>query len=126
MPPEIRRNARIIYETWQQALEQYTDREPTRMAPELKSDTKPLIKNSLAHAVCNWIERNPQTWAEDWATILRKIATGDRFLHKGCLNLKAPNLHWLFGHTKNNDLGINRILDGGQDLYRSQIYWDEE
>jgi hypothetical protein len=125
VPLEIRRKSRIIYETWQQALEQHTDREGTRMAPELKSDTKPLIKNSLAHAICNWIEQNPDTWVNDWATILHKISEGDKFLHKGYGNLRAPNLAWLFGHTKNSDLGINRVIDGTQDLYKNRSHWDD-
>ncbi len=122
----IRAKARIVYDTWKQALEQYTDRQATRMAPELLSDTKALIKNSLAHAVCRWIEEHPDSWAEDWATILRRMADGDPFLHKGFGNLKPPNLAWLFGSTRNGDWGINRIIDGTLDMYHGHRWGGEE
>lgn len=124
--PEIRARARIVYDTWTEALETYTDREPTRMAPELKSDTQPVIKNSLAHAVCRWIEHNPDTWADDWACILRRVAEGDPFMQKGYGNLKPPNLAWLFGNTRNGDLGINRVIDGTLDIYKSECWGGEE
>ena len=123
---EIRARARIVYDTWKEALEKYTDQEPTRMAPELKSDTQPVIKNSLAHAVCRWIEHNPDTWIDDWASILRRIADGDELMHKGYGNLKPPNLAWLFGSTNNGDLGINRIIDGTLEMYKNQRWGGEE
>jgi hypothetical protein len=123
---DLREKARYIYTSWEQALREHARREATRMAPELRSDTLPIIKNSLAAAICMWIESHPDSWAHDWEAILARVREKDSFLCNGYKNLPAPNLAWLFSHSKNNDLGINRILDGTIWTNKSRYFSSED
>lgn len=121
---ETRQSARWIYETFDSFSKKYLGLEHnTRIAPELKSDTKPIVKNSLSHAVCRWVEENPDTWKEDWDRLLEEIEKGNEFMKRGYKNLKAPNLAWLFS-SRGGDMGLVRVIDGSYSHWNHSTYSD--
>jgi hypothetical protein len=98
----------------------------TRIAPELLSDTKPVIKNSLAGAICTWIMENPETSVSDWYRLQDKIKEKNPFLKHGYKNLKAPNLSWMFSSTRGGEMGLVRVISGAYDNWKHEQYSDAD
>lgn len=145
---EVREEARWIIKRFDHYAKEFTGIDHnTRVAPELVSDTKPIIKNSLAGAICTWVMENPETWLADWYRLEDKYVEQDSlvknktgsferegtycsnykhrsFLRNGYKNLKAPNLAWMFSSTGSREMGLVRVISGDFDNWKQEHYSD--
>ena len=122
--PDTREKARYLWTSWNEHLEKYANRKGTLMPVELKSDTAPLREQSLAAAVCVWIENQGEDFSEQWNAVLERVKS-TQFLQKGYGNLKNPNLAWLFRMTPRGR-GIDRVLEGWYDVWREGYSFSED
>ena len=76
-------------------------------------------KDSLAEAICGWIDCNPD-WVSHWSSVLERVDTC-AFLQTGFKSEKGtflPNISWLFAVGSDGKRGIEKVMEGRYDRYR--------
>lgn len=120
MNPEIRKNARYVYETWNTVMKEHAKREGTPIPYALKHDFTPLSETSLAYAICKWVQDNGNEWQVLWDDVIDRTKR-NQFLKFGFGALPRPNLSWMFKIQEGKGTGVQRVLDGFYDNREDEI-----